>query len=63
MLMHDSDAMHESGEAWIRVKRIKAGGPREPEEVAIPEPASRFETIECCVNVAESCVNDRQGDR
>ena len=55
--------MDEIGEPWIRVKGIEPGSPREPEQVAIPEPVSRFEPIERRVNIAESRVDCREGDR
>ena len=63
MLMHDSDAMHESGEAWIRVKEIEPRSPGEPEQIAIPEPVSRFQPVERRVNIAKPRVNYREGDR
>ena len=55
--------MDEIGEPWIRVKGIEPGSPRQPEQVAIPEPISRFEPIERRVNIAESRVDCREGDR
>jgi len=55
--------MDEIGEARIRVKGIEPGSPREPEQVAIPEPIRRFEPIERRVNIAESRVDCREDDR
>ncbi len=55
--------MDEIGEAWIRVKGIEPRSPWEPEQIAIPEPVSRFEPIERRLNIAESSVNYYEGDR
>jgi len=55
--------MDEIGKARIRAKGIESGSPREPEQVTIPEPVSRFEPIERRVNIAESRVDCREGDR
>jgi hypothetical protein len=55
--------MDQIGEAWIRVKGIEPGSPGEPEQVAIPEPISRFQPVERRVNIAKSRVNYREGDR
>ena len=49
--------MDEIGEACIRVKGIEPGSPGQPEQVAIPEPVSRFEPIERRVNLAKSRVD------
>jgi len=60
---NDPHAVDEIGEAWVRVKGIEPGSPGEPEQVAVPEPVSRFEPIERRVNLPKSRVNDRERDR
>ena len=55
--------MDETSEPWIGVKRIEPGGAREPEQIPVPEPISRFEPIERRVDIAESRVDCGEGDR
>ena len=55
--------MDEIGEAWIRVEGIEPGSPRQPEQVAIPEAVSGFEPLERSIDIAESRLDCREGDR
>jgi len=60
---NDAHTTDEIGKARIRAKRIEPRSPRKPEQVTIPEPVGGFEPIERRVNIAESSVDCREGDR